>query len=96
MSSSNGDVASGGRHSSISNSGFRGVTPAGGGLWRASLSSQAGNRVLGIFDTAEDAARAYDGAARTVYGDKARLNYPNLAQGERTAGGRSRFVGLSW
>lgn len=32
-------------------------------------------RFVGTFDTAEEAARAYDHAARAVFGSKARLNF---------------------
>ena len=83
------------RHHSLPQSGYRGVSQlSGGGGWRASLSSQASARNLGTFESAEDAARAYDDAARALYRDKARVNFPTT--GERTAGGRSQYTGLSW
>lgn len=53
--------------------GFKGVTPAWAGRWRA----QGHNRkALGTFDTVEEAARAYDDYARSAFGAFARLNFP--------------------
>jgi hypothetical protein len=55
---------------------FRGVTlrknrPA---CWKAVIGSPA--RTLGCFLSEEDAARAYDAAAKVKYGEYARLNFP--------------------
>lgn len=52
---------------------FKGVSwvPAMG-RWRAKVGSKATH--LGYFDDQEDAARAYDAAARQLYGEHARTN----------------------
>lgn len=53
---------------------FKGVRRAGT-RWSARLRMNGREFYLGRFDTAEDAARAYDAAARTHFGRFARLNF---------------------
>lgn len=50
---------------------YKGVS-ASRSRWRAYL----GSKHLGVFQTEEDAARAYDRAALAAYGDFARVNFP--------------------
>lgn len=47
------------------------------GMWRASISAEGKMYTIGYYDTEEDAARAYDAKARELYGDTARLNFPD-------------------
>lgn len=51
--------------------------------WRASIGKDYVNYELGRYKTAEEAAEAYDRAARRLYGQFARVNFPE--DGERKA-----------
>ncbi len=59
-------------------SGFRGVTP-NGDKWQAKIWDHGKRRHLGIFDDPAEAARAWDRKAIELYGEYARLNFPEEA-----------------
>lgn len=55
--------------------GYRGIKPSRTNRYVAHIGSS--HIYLGSFNTPEEAARAYDKAAKELYGDKAILNFPN-------------------
>lgn len=61
--------------------------------WRAQISVASRFKHLGYFDTAEEAARAYDTAARHYFKDDAVLNYFDDGTRNYLAAGKRRQLG---
>lgn len=62
-------------------SGFKGVSwQKECRKWQAGIRLDGTRRHLGLFLVAEDAAAAYDEAARELHGEFARLNFPGLGE----------------
>jgi AP2 domain. len=58
-------------------SGYKGVSWHGQKeKWRAEIKVHGESRFLGLFDSKEAAARAYDAAAKNLHGEFANLNFP--------------------
>ena len=56
---------------------YKGVRLEAGKYWRAKIRIDGVQTWLGYFETEEDAARAYDVAAKEAFGEYARLNFPS-------------------
>ena len=65
---------------------FRGVRYRGKGRYSAELKVKEKRRWLGIFSSAEEAARTFDRAAFEVRGKAAKLNFPELIEGAEVHG----------
>lgn len=77
------------RRRSTNRSGFKGVSwDKGVGKWFAKVTVNRKQIYLGIYHDVEDAARAYDDAARYHFGEFAAVNFPR--PGERSCHGGVR------
>ena len=65
-------------------SGYKGVTwNKHAGKWLAQIKKDQKSYYLGIYDDAQDAARAYDVRSRMLFGEFAILNFPDNEQRNR-------------
>ena len=63
---------------SLNKTGFRGVVLKHGSYYAVTIRTAGRNLVFGHFNTAKEAALAYDAAARKYHGPAAILNFPEL------------------
>jgi len=54
---------------------YKGVTHTKDGKWKAHIGKDDEDIHIGYFDSEEEAAKAYDAKAKTLFGDKARINF---------------------
>ena len=59
-------------------SGYKGVCQTVTGKWQAQIQYKGKAIYLGLFDDPETAAKAYDTAARDIFGEYAFLNFPDI------------------
>ena len=73
-------------HPTRSRSGYRGVAPHRDGRWRAYVNAHGRQHAVGVFSSAEEAARARDAAAIRLSGEFATRNFPAGGLGAQEAG----------
>ena len=61
---------------------YRGVTQTSANTWQAQITHKRKNQYIGMFRTAHEAARAYDGKAKELLGDTANTNFSSEDEGE--------------